>query len=381
MGRRSRKSKRKLNSLFTMLLLTAVLMIVSTYAWFSANREVSITGITAKVQAAEGLQISLDAKTWGSSIAVNQAALAALGQTVVPEGQESHTINTYQWPDELQPVSTAGQIQGSDVVFSFGEVDATGAKLAGIGNAAAVTAEDENHKFPNAKFIAFDIYLKNSSSNNDGDKLQLSTGSKVTINTEEGGKELTGLENCVRAGLLLYSNTKTFTDSQDAIVQIAAGTPKFAIWEPNYKKHIGEVVTNDGRIGAADTEFNTLGLLAASQGKNITPINTVDTLTASQYNPSTGALIENTEAAYMAIPKTVTSDTGEVTTIKYLTSVDSTPEQLVLAKNSVMKARVYIWLEGQDPDCNDTASTGRAFDISINLRKPTREELAAEQGG
>ena len=164
MGRRSRKSKRKLNSLKLMILLTAVLMIASTYAWFSANREVSITGITAKVQAAEGLQISLDAKTWGSSVAVNQAALQALGQTVVPEGETAHTINTYQWPDELQPVSTAGQISGSDVVFSYGDVDATGSRLAGIGNAPAVTAEDENHKFPNAKFIAFDIYLKNSSS-------------------------------------------------------------------------------------------------------------------------------------------------------------------------------------------------------------------------
>ena len=63
MGRRSRKSKRRLNSLFMTLLLTAVLLIMSTYAWFSANRIVEITGITAKVSAAEGLQISLDAAT------------------------------------------------------------------------------------------------------------------------------------------------------------------------------------------------------------------------------------------------------------------------------------------------------------------------------
>ena len=35
-----------------------------------------------------------------------------------------------------------------------------------------------------------------------------------------------------------------------------------------------------------------------------------------------------------------------------------------------MKMRVYVWLEGQDPDCLDIASTGKQFDLAINLRKP-----------
>ena len=82
MGRRNRKSKRKLNSMLMMLLLTAVFMIVSTYAWFSANREVALTGITAKVSAAEGLQISIDGENWASSIEVTQAALTTLGTSL-----------------------------------------------------------------------------------------------------------------------------------------------------------------------------------------------------------------------------------------------------------------------------------------------------------
>ena len=43
MGRRSRKSKRRMNSLFLTLVLTAIMLIMSTYAWFSANRQVEIT--------------------------------------------------------------------------------------------------------------------------------------------------------------------------------------------------------------------------------------------------------------------------------------------------------------------------------------------------
>ena len=82
MSKRSRRSKRRLNSSFMALLLTAIMLIISTYAWFSANREVLITGITAKVSAAEGLQISLDAENWRASVVVSQAKLAELGTSV-----------------------------------------------------------------------------------------------------------------------------------------------------------------------------------------------------------------------------------------------------------------------------------------------------------
>ena len=67
MRKRSRSSRRRMNSIFMTLLLTAVMLVMSTYAWFSSNRTVTISGITAKVTAAEGLQISLDGVTWGTS--------------------------------------------------------------------------------------------------------------------------------------------------------------------------------------------------------------------------------------------------------------------------------------------------------------------------
>ena len=362
MGRRSRKSKRKLNSLFTMLLLTAVLMIVSTYAWFSVNREVTITGITAKVQAAEGLQISLDAVTWGSTVEVSQTALAKINTDA------GETINNFIWPEELEPVSTDGTIEGSDVKFCYGEVSADGATL------SAITAAPPS----GGKYISFDVYLKNSSSLEAGDRLQLSDGSYVRINTAEGGKDNTGLENCVRAGLLLYSTTKGFTDSQADIISMSPGTPLFAVWEPNYTVHIPEVVQNDGRIGAVDTAFATLAMKPNSYTFNIKPVNTTSA-TASKVDAN-GAVIAESEAAYMSALNTITSPTGTTTKIKNITSADSAQTQLMLKQNAVMKARMYIWLEGQDPDCNDTASTGRAFDIQVKLRKPKTDDTTSGAG-
>ena len=71
-----------------MLLLTGMLLLSSTYAWFSANKEVALEGINAKVVAAEGLQISLDGESWSSKITINQTNLAAATQ------------NNYRWPTE-----------------------------------------------------------------------------------------------------------------------------------------------------------------------------------------------------------------------------------------------------------------------------------------
>ena len=136
MGRRSRRSKRKMNSMILALLLSAVMLIMSTYAWFSANRTVSIDGITAKVSAAEGLQISLDAKTWSSSVTVNATELA-----------KATGYNDYVLPEELHPVSTIGETASGEIKFFDGQVSADGTKLTG---AATATAP--------GKFIVFDVY-------------------------------------------------------------------------------------------------------------------------------------------------------------------------------------------------------------------------------
>ena len=84
MSRRSRRSRRKLNSLFMTLLLTGMLLLTSTYAWFSANKEVALEGINAKVVAAEGLQISLDGEAWSSKITINKVStLSGLPHTTL----------------------------------------------------------------------------------------------------------------------------------------------------------------------------------------------------------------------------------------------------------------------------------------------------------
>jgi len=362
MGRRSRKSKRRLNSLFLTLLLTAVLLIMSTYAWFSSNREVEIKDITAKVVAAEGLQISLDAVKWGTSVSVTGANLATAGQTVTSNGTR------LCWPEELEPVSTVGETGGgTDVIFKYGLLSDDGANLSDINKAEIATTWDSTNNYSDGKYIAFDVYLKNSSSRTgvgtDIDQLYLNNGSLVRITPKDeanniaGGVANTGLENSVRVGFALYSETANFTDSK-ATIQGLGGTPKVAIWEPNYDQHISEITSNDTRV-SANASFVTLGL-------------TNNTNNGNGIVKSATAITGQSQAQDKNIRTGGTVAAGENTEGVAMTDVSTTPAPMTLAPNQIMRLRVYIWLEGQDPDCIDTASTGKQFDTIIKLGKPKK---------
>ena len=329
MSRRSRRSKRKLNSLFMTLLLTGMLLLTSTYAWFSANKEVTLEGINAKVVAAEGLQISLDGESWSSKITINEINLAAA------------TDNNYRWPEALTPVSTIGEVSSGNMNMFYGDVSADGTELTNV------EAESDA---ATTKYIVFDLYFKNSSSQADGDILQLNSNTSVAIDTDGGGKEGTGLENCIRSAVVLYSETALMTAAGTDIRKIAPGTPSVCIWEPNYNKHIAEIVNNDPRVeGDAAHVFTTLGV-KANGGGTISGINE-STLT----NPNLGKQITLQTDAVVGTAKNMTNLGGA---------------EIKLAQNAVMKARVYIWLEGQDPDNVDTASTGKSIDIVLGFTKP-----------
>ena len=96
-----RNSRKRLNALILLVAFTAVLLIVSTYAWFSTQKNVTLANLDGTVKVAEGLQISLDAKNWSSTIDFSQYNT---DQTALETqyGETKHNII----PTEMLPVST-----------------------------------------------------------------------------------------------------------------------------------------------------------------------------------------------------------------------------------------------------------------------------------
>ena len=72
-----RNSRKRLNALILLVAFTAILLIVATYAWFSTQRNVTLSGLEGRVNVAEGLQISLDALNWANEIDLSNGTINA----------------------------------------------------------------------------------------------------------------------------------------------------------------------------------------------------------------------------------------------------------------------------------------------------------------
>lgn len=84
--KRQNKNSKKIASAASMLLLSTAMLGMATYAWFTMNKEVSVTGMKVKATAEQGLIISDSTKTnWATSKNVNMTASAVLAPTSTPK--------------------------------------------------------------------------------------------------------------------------------------------------------------------------------------------------------------------------------------------------------------------------------------------------------
>ena len=304
--KRTKQSQKKTKFLFILIILTAILSITATYAWFSSQRDVEITGMRLNVEIAENMQISLDGETWAQSITI--ADMRQFYGTYTGTGDSFKIYqakksddggNKNYVPKELLPVSTIGEVSTGTLQFVTGEVktDATGIlymedlDLCSETDVVDTTKSIGDREALNAShpYLVFDMYLRNVSAQT-SDALLLNTGSKVWVTastnpssggyatTQEGtGKEGTGLEYSVRVGFVPYAATADLTATGDTVRGLAATASsgeKAAIWEPNPLEHTNEVVKNNQRGISSTSQFvTTYGVKAAADGQDIDNIN------------------------------------------------------------------------------------------------------------
>jgi len=350
MEKNQRNPRRRLNSLILLVAFTAVMLIVSTYAWFTAQKNVTLGNLKGKVSVAEGLEISLDALNWSQEIdfsdenkyGADRSGLKKLyGPNGTPAtGDADHNII----PSELVPVSTTGK-DGLPTVGADGSVTTTATtadkitlyngtssvsdgktKLTTI-TAADDTAETDATKLDFAGYYAIDLFLRNSSriaAAPEGteaadaklarlyDKLQLNTGSSLSLQSTD--KASTGLQNTVRVAFALYESTPVagansgdpalgsvdVLATQAQIIKATTtkggtGTAKLrdvAIWEPNAYDHVDQVVNSQKNDSAYRISFTTAD--AGSTGYNLgthtigsgASAVTINTFTSSQLLPT-----------------------------------------------------------------------------------------------
>ncbi len=346
----SKKTKRKfdLKSAILILLLLAALLTASTYAWFTANKVVTVSDIDVHIEAQNGLQISANGTDWKSILTLDDLLAG-------------YTGDTNQIPDNLEPVSTIGEVADGKLNMFYGSVTSdAGGNYTLTATDLTGTEKKENGNTATGKFVAFDIFLK---VNNDQPNIILGENSTVTFNADKKiGVE--GLQNAARVAFLKEGISPADADAStyqaqkgalslgetddgalgaDGATGNANAAKTTTFWEPNADSHNATAVRVGTNYGLTLTQTSPAKMTYWGLKQAIATGNAVNLKTAMTGKDSTNF--------------------SSVTTTATPTAMTDTANIFSLAQG-VTKVRVYMWVEGQDIDCEDTVS---GSDITFKL--------------
>jgi len=329
MSKKNKKKKdKKIRSLFLLLFLTIIMLGTATYAWFTANQVVTIQALDLQVEASNGLQISTDAVTWKSVIT----------NADIMTGAYSGNVN--QVPSSVTAVSSDGTVSSGKLNMYLGSItndQTTGDYLISSTKQTDVAGTD-------GYYIAFDVFLKTDTTQ----EVFLAGSSNVShkavpiAGTDDETTDK-GLKNAARVGFVILGHGAS-TDSVSTLTGLSNGNPTTAIiWEPNYTSHTPQA------------------LIVASEYGISAPTNAATAYRGLNKEFSNGDLKktvkgEGTEAGY------ATAMTPAIRTAEG----NSSNSTFVTLEAGVTKVRIYMWIEGQDIDCeNNATGTDISFNISL----------------
>ena len=259
MKRNSKKNK-KIRNLILVCTLTAILLTVSTYAWFIGMKTVKVNAFEVEIKTTEGLFLSMDGENWFYNLDAKNAT--------------PYVGNANEWlTDEgegLIPVSTVGDMEVASSRLKLYEKGSLTSTKGGYRLLASRVANNTTKVETGAKkeyleddgYVAFDLFIKNLSGdeyyvNNDTDNeeaIYLTYDSEVTVG--QGGAATSGIQNSVRVAFAQIGRVIATTEDVSKITGIdCTGTPDAAqktdvtgicrqatIWEPNDTKHVDNAI-------------------------------------------------------------------------------------------------------------------------------------------
>ena len=340
MKKNTKVSKKRLNSLLMILLLTAVLLIMSTYAWFTANRTVKIDALDVTVATSSGLQISADGITWKT----------VLEKTDITDAYVNYPSSVNQLPTLMAPVSSVGTLDGSGHMEMFyGNVAAdmdvgsatyseyllTTTKQTDVASNTVTTTGE----FDKGYYMAFDVFLKVEEP-----AANLYMSGAVTEPVTQKG-----LANAARVGVIKSANSVA-TDSTTAAIQgISTAGGSVMLWEPNADTHTQTGVNNAAALGWG-------GSLTANSGNAPVTYDGVKAEVSKVVLKDATAAKDG--ASFATVSPTFVTNSGAIPSMTVTGGLSS----------GITKFRIYFWVEGQDVDCENNASgTDVQLDMSFSL--------------
>lgn len=324
-NKKEKSKQRKRRSILLailMIVFTGIVLTTSTYAWFTANKTVSVSSIDVTVATSNGLQISTDAINWKTIIA--NSDITGVKTSTYPTAVNQLPTGA----ETLSPISSALEIDASTGFLKMfaGTIESnnTGAQI--------LTAEQSTEvNGTSGKFVAFDLFFQV----NDTTPIYLSNGSNVVV---KEGQQDTGIQNAARIAFVIQGNKEVGTDPSTIQGLKADSSANTILWEPNYDVHTAAGVQNAASpYGITTTQTNGELLEYYGVKADISTENNVE-------------LNSKSETYFKKMTPTIKTKKEGIPTNAY--------ESVFTLQKGVTKIRVYMWVEGQDVDCENTASGG-----------------------
>ena len=341
-----KKKESLFNKLFTqrnvsifVIFMIGVLLIFSSYAWFSTSLNVKIKEFNMIVSRNSGLSISFDGINFDTAIEISRDSL-------INNLTKTYPNHVNQWAAVgLTPVSSNGISNSNsyffDIFASSGVRYKNKQKTHGyINTIKVIDTKPRSFNY----YIAFDIFFKNETGSPVADNLYFDEGTTAYM-TSDSGDEMQGLVNSLRIGIVKVGTVPLGSDASTIQNMQCNNNCKSIIFEPNSTAH---TMLSRERAAKYDLDlrdgeqFPTFAMIKAGG-----PIYVEDNVSGSSkldYN-------------YFALQKTIKEDDFE--------------EPLFTVPDGITKARVYLWIEGQDIDSLETDSTGADIYVDINFVKDT----------
>lgn len=329
--KQNRRKRKKYRLLILLLLLfgTGIMLATSTYAWFTANKTVSIGTLQVQIEAKNGIQISADGTNWKSIVQ----------KTDLTSASATYKAAKNQLPDVLEAVSTGGVVNtDGQLPMYYGNIGTNA-----DGNYILTATKETDTNGETGKYIAFDLFFK------------VDKESDIWITPTSGVKSTdtndTGIKNASRIGFVVLGNTTAGAAVSD-IQALNKGTSSSTyIWEPNYNIHTPAGIANARDVYGVTTTADDAILPYSGVISDIADVD--DVLLGNATQEKDAAKFKDVTIAY----QTKSGYTHYIPAFKL--------------SNGITKVRIYMWVEGQDVDCENNASNGNiTFDLQITTELP-----------
>ncbi len=413
---RKRKNKR-VKKLIAICVICAVVLMVSTYAWFIGMKTVTVNSFDIDIATTEGLYLSMDGNTWTTTLDAKEAVAYAKNANVWADSDDTGLI----------PMSTVGDMDKTSSrlkLFEKGSLTTTkgGYRLLTSRVANNTNLDPDKGQYTEGKgYVAFDLFIKNLSGTEyyedneplNEEAIYLTYNSAVKV-ASEGGVADSGIENSIRVAFAQIGRVVATTETADDITGITCtdagdgeshakvtGICRNAqIWEPNDTAHVqnalnwfqkscktrkaeGATVSdpesyNDAACATLSTSqaYPTYAIsraLDVSDNVDIYDGTEFNTYTANTTDYATYAAGESESKTYKLVNFPYFTDT-----MKNVKGADRNTF-MTLAPNSITKVRVYIYIEGQDIDNYDFAQLGKKVSINFGFTKERYTEEDYEE--